>query len=122
MIYQKYHYLLSSVTSKAHQLIQNLPVAQQTFRVQRNSVFDRYNNQRLIGAAHMKSLLSLPVINKESATDLRALIHNFPSNTNAIKALDLSTALVEVLLSQILMDNMDELTRKQWEMKAFTQR
>jgi len=49
--------------------------------------------------------LSLPVINKESATDLRALIHNFPSNMNANKALDLSTALAEVLLSQILMDN-----------------
>lgn len=84
MIYQKYHYLLSSVTSKAHQLIQILPVAQQTFHVEWNFVFDRYNNQRLIAATHMKSLLSLPVINRESATDLRELIRNFQSNLNVI--------------------------------------
>jgi hypothetical protein len=46
MIYQKYRSLLSSVTSKAQQLIQNLPVAQQTFHVEWNFVFDSYNSQR----------------------------------------------------------------------------
>jgi hypothetical protein len=82
---------------------------------------DRYNNQRLIAAAHVKSLLSLPVINKVSATDFRALINQFQSNLNAIKALDLGIPLHEVLLSQILIEHVDELTRKQWEMKAVTQ-
>jgi hypothetical protein len=69
----------------------------------------------------MKSLLSLSVINKESATDLRALINQFQSNLNAIKASDLSIPLHEVLLSQILIDHVDEATRKQWEMKAVSQ-
>ena len=61
----------------------------------------------------MKSLLSLPAINKESATDLRALIDQFQSNLNAIKALDFSIPLYEVLLFQILMEHVDEVTRKQ---------
>jgi len=69
----------------------------------------------------VKSLLSLPVINKESATDLRALINQFQSNLNATKALDLSISLHEVLLSQILVEHMDEVTRKQWEMKVISQ-
>jgi len=69
---KKFHYLLSSVTTEAHQLIQNLPVTQQNFHVAWNLLCDRYNNEHLIAAAHVKSLLSLPVINKESATDLRA--------------------------------------------------
>ena len=69
----------------------------------------------------MKSLLSLPVIHKESATDLKALINQFQSNLNAIKALDLSIPLHEVLLSQILIEHVDEVTRKQWEMKAVSQ-
>jgi len=118
---QKFHYLLSSVTSEAHQLIQNLPVTQQNFHVAWNLLCDRYNNERLIAAAHVKSLLSLPVINKESATDLRALINQFQSNLNAIKALDLSIPLHEVLLPQILIEHVDEVTRKQWEMKAVSQ-
>jgi diphosphomevalonate decarboxylase len=117
---QKCHYLLSSVTSEAHQLIQNLPITEQNFHVAWNLVCDRYNNQRLIAAAHVKSLLSLPMINKESATDLRALINQFQSNLNAVKALDLGIPLHEVL-SQILVEHEVELTRKQWEMKAVTQ-
>jgi len=81
---------------------------------------DRYNIERLIAAAHVKSLLSLPVINKESATDLRALINQFQSNLNVIKALDLSIPLHE-MLSQILIEHVDEVTRKQWEIKAGSQ-
>jgi len=118
---QKFHYLLSSVTNEAHQLIQNLPVTQQNFHVAWNLLCDRYNNECLIAAAHVKSLLLLPVINKESATDLRALINQFQSNLNAIKALDLSIPLHEVLLSQILIEHVDEITRKQWEMMAVSQ-
>ena len=112
---------MSSVTNEAHQLIQNLPVTQQNFHVAWNLLCDRYNNERLIAAAHVKSLLSLPVIDKESATDLRALINQFQSNLNAIKALDLSIPLQEVLLSHILIEHVDEITRKQWEMKAVSQ-
>ena len=117
----KFHYLLSSVTNEAHQLIQNLPVTQQNFHVAWNLLYDRYNSEPLIAAAHVKSLLSLPVINKKSATDLRALISQFQSNLNAIKTLDLSIPLHEVLLSQILIEHVDEVTRKQWKMKAVSQ-
>jgi hypothetical protein len=118
---KKIRYLLFSVTNKAHQLIQNLPVTRQNFHVTWNLLCDRYNNERLIGAVHVKSLLPLPGINRESATDLRALINQFQSNLNAIKALGLSIPLHEVLLSRILIENVDEVTRKQWEMKAVSQ-
>ena len=37
---------------------------------------------------------------------------------NAIKVLDLNITLHEVLLSQILIEHVDEATRKQWKMKA----
>ena len=53
---QKFHYLLSSVTIEAHHLIQNLLVTQQNLYVARNLLCDRYNNERLIAAAHVKSL------------------------------------------------------------------
>jgi len=118
---QKFHYLLSFVTSELHQLIQNLPVTQENFHVAWNLLCDRYYNERLKAATHVKSLLSLPVINKESATDLRALINQFQSSLSAIKALDLRIPLHEVLLSQIWIEHVDEVTRKQWEMKAVSQ-
>ena len=61
------------------------------------------------------------MINKKSTTDLRALINQFQSNLNVIKALDLSIPLHEVLLYQILIEHVEEVTRKQWEMKAVSQ-
>jgi len=118
---QKFHYLLSFVTNESHHLIQNLPVTQQNFHVAWNLLCDRYYNERLIAAAYVKSLLPLPVINKESTTDLRSLINQFQSNLNAIKALDLSIPLHEVLLSQIVIEHVDEVTRQQWEMKVVSQ-
>ena len=48
------------------------------------------------------------------------MINQFQSNLNAIKALDLSITLHEVL-SQILIQHVDEVTREQWEMKAVSQ-
>jgi len=72
-------------------------------------------------AAHVMSLLSLPVISKGSATDLRALINQFQNNLNAIKSLDLSIPLYEVLLCRILIEHVDEVTRKQREMNAVSQ-
>jgi hypothetical protein len=61
---QKYHYLLSSLTNEARQLIQNLPFTQQNFYVAWNLLGERYNNEHLMAAAHV-TLLSLPMINKE---------------------------------------------------------
>ena len=68
--------------------------------------------EHLIATPHVKSLYVTAVINKESATDLRALINRLQSNLNAIKALDLSIPLQEVLVSQILIEHVDEVTRK----------
>ena len=65
--------------------------------------------------------ITAEVVPKESATDLRALINQFQSNLNTVKALDLSIPMHEVLLSQILIEHVDEVTRKQWEMKAVSQ-
>ena len=47
--------------------------------------------------------------------------HQLQSNLNTIKAWDLSIHLHEVLLSQVLIQHVDEVTRKQWEMKAVSQ-
>jgi hypothetical protein len=61
------------------------------------------------------------MFNIESATDLRALIYQFQSNLNAVRALDFGIPLHEVLLSQILIEHVHELARKQWDIKAVTQ-
>jgi hypothetical protein len=67
---KKFQSLLYSVINEVHQLIQNLPVKQHDFHVAWNLLCYRYNNEQLIAAAHVKLLVSLTVIKKESETDL----------------------------------------------------
>lgn len=113
--------LLSSITSETYELIQNILVTQQKFHVAWNLLCGRYNNQCFIAAAHVKSILSLPVNNKESATYFKSINSSVSKELECFKALDLSIPLHELLLSQIPMEHADEVIRKQWEMKAVTQ-
>jgi hypothetical protein len=99
---------LSSVASEAYELIQNIPVTQQKFHVAWNLLCDRYNNQRFIAAVHVKSILSLPVNNKESATNFKSINNSVSKQLECFKALDLSIPLHEVLLSQIPIEPVDE--------------
>jgi hypothetical protein len=70
-MFKKFHYLLSSVTNEAHQLIQNFPVTQQNFHVAWNLLSDRYNDERL-------SCSSSEVI-IVTASDQQEISHGFKS-------------------------------------------
>ena len=64
---KKIHYVLSSATNEAHQLIQNLLVTQQNFHIAWNLLCDRYNSERLIAAAHVVIIVT--------ATDQQGISH-----------------------------------------------
>ncbi|XP_046404409.1 uncharacterized protein LOC124169753 isoform X1 [Ischnura elegans] len=118
---QRYHYLLSALTGEAHQLIENLPITSENFKVAWEIICKRYYNLKLIATAHMKSLFSLPSMKRESVNELRMVLNQLVSNYNAIEALKLDTPLHEVLLSQLLLEKIDEQTCKEWEVKANNQ-
>jgi Protein of unknown function (DUF1759)/Putative peptidase (DUF1758) len=112
---QKFHYLLSSLSGEAHALIKSLPVCEANFTVAWDMLVGRYHNDRLIASQHVQALLNLPMVTRESASELRALINQLKGNMNAIAALQLQTPLHEILLSQLLLDKVDVASRKQWE-------
>jgi hypothetical protein len=108
-----YHHLLG----EAHQLIENLPITADNFTVAWGTICNRHDNPELIATAHVKALFSLLSVSKDSVADLRDLLNQLGSNLNAIEALDLETPLHEVLLSQLVLERIDEHSRKEWEDK-----
>ena len=118
---QRYHYLLSSLTGEAHDIIKNLPITASNFAIAWETVCQRYNNTRLIITAHVKRLLMLPTVNKESPHELRALLNEVSSNLNAIKALNPEVPLHELILTQLILNKIDESSRRQWELQSAPQ-
>lgn len=112
---QRFHYLLSSLSGEAHSIIANIPVTSANFQGAFETICTRYNNPRLIASAHVNQLLNLPHANKASASELRALLSQTMSNLNAIKALDLSVPLEELLISQLILEKTEISIRREYE-------
>jgi hypothetical protein len=112
---QRYYYLLSCLSGEPHQLIENLPVSQDNFRVAWDLIRSRYHNPRLISDLHIKELLALPNARHDSPKELRLLINQLCSNLNAVEALKIETPLHEIILSHLVLERISLNLRKQWE-------
>ncbi|KAJ8893156.1 hypothetical protein PR048_005739 [Dryococelus australis] len=112
---QKHHYLMPSVSGEAHKIIEGLPITVNNFGVLWGILYKAYLNLKLIETTHVRQLLSLPVVIRQSASDLRNLLSQLASNLRDIDALELKIPLHEALLSQLVLDRHDEQDRKEWE-------
>jgi len=109
---QRYYYLLSVVSGEAHELIENLPVTADNSPIAWKLICDRYDNPRLIANAHVRVLLSPPVVSKECPQTLRSLLNHCKSNVNAIEALNLNVPGHELIITQLCLEKIDSNTRK----------
>jgi hypothetical protein len=77
---QKYHYLKSALTGEAERLISNTPMTTSNYPIIWKLLVDRYKNKRLIAASHIKQLLYLKQVDKESARELAELVNSLSNN------------------------------------------
>jgi len=50
---------------------------------------ERYENKRLIAASHIRQLLRLKYLHKESASEFAELVNTISKNVNALQALNI---------------------------------
>jgi hypothetical protein len=114
---QKYHYLKSALTGEAERLISNIQMTTSNYPIVWKLLVDGYENKRLIAGSHIKQLLELKQIHKESARELAELVNSLSNNVNALVALEIEGFLSDVIISQIVTQKLDCATRKAWEVK-----
>ena len=66
---QKFHYLKSSLSGEAERLVSNLPMTANNYTIAWKLLVERYENKRLIAASHIRQLLGLKQLYKESASE-----------------------------------------------------
>jgi hypothetical protein len=72
---RKYHYLDFLLQGEAEQLIANLTISEDNLNHAWDLIVARYNNPKMICTKHAKSLLNLPLVAKEDASQYRKLVN-----------------------------------------------
>nr|XP_037868702.1 uncharacterized protein LOC119628871 [Bombyx mori] len=113
---QKFHYLRSSLTGNALQVIKLLEFSAENYVIAWDLLQNRYNNNRLLVHNHVKALFSMQVINKESSALIRKLIDGVLRNIRALKTLGEPTDMWDTLIVYIMVSKLDASTEREWEL------
>ncbi|KAH9639003.1 hypothetical protein HF086_005783 [Spodoptera exigua] len=112
---QKFHYLRSSLTNSASQVISALEFTAENYFHAWGLLEDRYNNLRLLQHNHVKSLYTIPSLHKESASQLRKLIDTVRRNLRALSSLGEETHAWDTLIIYLVVSKLDPSTEREWE-------
>lgn len=112
---EKFYYLKSCLKADAADVIKSLEVTESNYAVAWNLLTERFQNKRLITNNHIRTLLNLNCISKESSTSLRTLSDELNKHLRCLKALGHPVDMWDTLLIQILIPKLDNVTRREWE-------
>ncbi|KAI5637046.1 putative peptidase (DUF1758) domain-containing protein [Phthorimaea operculella] len=112
---QKFHYLRSSLTGSALQVIKSLEFSETNYATAWELLEGRFNNKRLLIHNHVKALFAINNINKESPSNLRKLIDHILKNLRALEGLGEPTSHWDTLIIHIVTSKLDSVTEREWE-------
>ncbi|XP_031339663.1 uncharacterized protein LOC116168131 [Photinus pyralis] len=116
---QKFHYLKSSLTGSAAEVIASLGVSNDNYAIAWNLLRDRFENKRLIIKNHIGALINLPNVTKDSAQSLRQLLDTINSQLRALKVLNLPIEHWDAIIIELITIKFDFATNKEWESLKF---
>jgi hypothetical protein len=85
---QKFHYLKSSLTGEAEELVSILAMTSSNYTITWYRLIEKYDNKRLIAARHICHILELKQMNNESSNELAELFNTISNNFNAVEAFE----------------------------------
>lgn len=112
---QKFHYLKSCLKGEAANVIKSLEVSSQNYQMAWTLLNDRFENKRLITNNHLRGILDLEKLIKESPSTLRNLSDEINKHLRCLKTLGHPVESWDILLIQILVSKLDPMTRREWE-------
>lgn len=112
---EKFHYVRSHLDGEAKQVIGSLEFSAENYKVAWDLLCERYNNKRLLIQNHIKSLLDISSLSKESAVSLRNMVDNVSKHLRALNSLAIKTEEWDVLLIYLLSSKLDKKSEREWE-------
>lgn len=111
----KFHYLRSSLVGSAAVVIRSIEFTADNYKNAWKTLCQRYNNKNILINNHLKALISIDPISKESFKALRFFIDHISKNLRSLSTLGLPTEQWDVLIIFIVSSKLDSTTSRKWE-------
>jgi hypothetical protein len=85
---QKLYYLKNCLKGKTDQIINSLELTEENYNVALELIKEHYDNKCVIVQKHVRTIMNIPAIVKESVSDLRELIDSMNTHLRTLKSLD----------------------------------
>ncbi|XP_062542090.1 uncharacterized protein LOC134210086 [Armigeres subalbatus] len=112
---EKLHYLKGCLQGEPKTLIDSLQITAANYQVAWGMLTKRYNNSKLLKKRQIQSLLKLPVLAKESASELHLLVEGFEKIVQTLDQIVQPGDYKDLLLVNLLSSRLDPCTRRSWE-------
>ncbi|XP_076396216.1 uncharacterized protein LOC105664283 [Megachile rotundata] len=112
---QKFYLLKNSLRGSVATIIDPLNASEENYFVAWEMLKQRCDKPRQIIQTHIKMLLELTEINKDSPISLRTLKEKALMHVNALKALQVPVDSWDAILVYIIIQKLDKATRRTWE-------
>lgn len=113
---ERLHYLLSCVKSEALGSISHLNLTDSNFDIAWQTLVAQYENKRELIYTHVYTLVHLPQIHSENASDLRTLRNHANAAIQALKNLGRPTDTWDDLLVFLVSERFDQASRRAWNL------
>lgn len=112
---EKLQYLLSFLHGEPLNLVKNLPITSDNYKVVWDILNNRYKNNRTIIIHYVNRLIDLPQISNPTSKNIRAFISHFQENSQALLALNHDVKEDNIILSTLLLRKLDSNLCKKFE-------
>lgn len=111
----KFQYLKCYLAGPAAKVIEALEINDDNYDIACELLRNRFNNQRLIVHEHIKEMFDLPVVNNNSASDLRNIVDSVNANMRALETLGRSTGHWDDVIVYLITSKLDFESLSKWQ-------
>ncbi|KAJ0169499.1 hypothetical protein K1T71_015086 [Dendrolimus kikuchii] len=115
---QKLHYLKSSVTGEAEQLLRHIPVTSDNYLICWSQLESRYNNKKFLANCILKKLINQKVLTTESSTSIKQLLDTTKECLYGLQNLGVDISSWDIIVIFLVSQKLDPESRKLWEQKV----
>lgn len=117
---QKFYYLLSCLEGKAYKVIEGLEISRCNYSVALDILKERFENKPLTIHKHIKSLVDMPSMIKESVSQLRGINDALEKHVRALRALGEPVDYWDRILIFLISRKIDNESKRLWEEKTIS--
>lgn len=106
------YYLKSSLKGRVAEVVQSLESSAENYTIAWNLLTKRFEDKRAIANRHLQLLLDIPVMQKESGTQLRQTLDGILRHIRALEFLKVNTW--DMIIIHLMIAKFDPATRLEW--------